>query len=160
MHDSGGTSEFVLFQNGMVYRHFAGITYMPQITEYDGKFHRLSVKVNRPDTRVQSRSGYFALPANQDSLFTYEFPLLRALSLSPPPGDLSYYTGAVRLGQQGGKTRYSLVIEVPVTSAVAFQFNGVKYTSDGFVNPNVQVGFFDRTSPSADGGLKQSARAL
>lgn len=89
-------------------------SYMPQITEYDGKFHRLSVKVNRPDTRVQSRSGYFALPANQDSLFTYEFPLLRALSLSPPPGDLSYYTGAVRLGQQGGKTRYSLVIEVPL----------------------------------------------
>jgi len=36
--------------------------FYPEDANWDGSFHKLHVKVNRPDTHVQTREGYFALP--------------------------------------------------------------------------------------------------
>ena len=89
------------------------VSYVPKITEYDGKFHKLEVKVRRPGVRVQSRSGYFALPPDQDSVFAYEAPLLRALGRSPLPNDLPFYASAMRFGAAGdGKVQLAVVIEM------------------------------------------------
>ena len=91
------------------------VSYVPEITEYDGKFHKLEVKVNRPGVRVQSRSGYFALPPDQDSIFAYEAPLLRALSQSPLPNSLPFQTSAIRFGpRQDGRVQLAVAIEVPL----------------------------------------------
>ena len=70
------------------------LTYSPTIEKYDGHFRKIAVKVARPDVRVQSRSGYFALPyiAGQ-TVFPYEVPMLSALTASPAPKAVSFRTG-------------------------------------------------------------------
>jgi VWFA-related protein len=53
----------------------------------DGRFHRLEVKVNRPDVHVRTRAGYFAdkrRPAKQEERSAVE----RALAGGLPSGDL------------------------------------------------------------------------
>jgi len=69
------------------------LTYTPVIEKYDGSFRKIAVKVARPDVKVQSRSGYFALPylAGQ-SLFSYEMPLLSALAATPAPKAVAFRT--------------------------------------------------------------------
>jgi VWFA-related protein len=89
------------------------VAYVPQIPEYDGKFRKVSVKVARTDVKVQTRSGYFALPPNEGSVFSYEMPLLQALNASPLPRSLPYYAGAVRFRRVPDGVDYSLVVEVP-----------------------------------------------
>jgi len=49
------------------------LSYSPQIDKYDGHFRKISVKIARNDIRVQTRSGYFALPAMEgQSVMPYE----------------------------------------------------------------------------------------
>ena len=36
--------------------------FYPEDVNWDGSFHKLRVRVNRPDAHVQAREGYFALP--------------------------------------------------------------------------------------------------
>jgi VWFA-related protein len=45
--------------------------YTPTRTEDDGKFHKISVKVKRPGTRVLARQGYFA-PSNRELMAAAE----------------------------------------------------------------------------------------
>ena len=55
------------------------IAYAPKNAEADGSFRRIEVKVARKGVDVTSRSGYFALPANDAApLLPYELPLLAA----------------------------------------------------------------------------------
>jgi VWFA-related protein len=90
------------------------LAYAPSITEYDGKFRKIAVKVDRPDMKVQTRSGYFALPPNEASVFVYEVPLLHALNSTPLPRDFPFHAAALRFGQDHDKFEYGLVIEVPL----------------------------------------------
>lgn len=89
-------------------------SYVPPITEYDGRFRRITVRVSRPDVKVQARAGYFALPPGQDSVFAYEVPLLRALSAAPLPRELPCRVAALRFGAGEGRGRYALAVEVPL----------------------------------------------
>jgi VWFA-related protein len=88
------------------------VAYAPSIAEYDGKFRKIAVKVDRPDAKVQTRSGYFALPPNEASVFVYEVPLLHALNSTPLPKDFPFHSAALRFGQEHDKFEYGLVIEV------------------------------------------------
>lgn len=90
------------------------ISYVPQIAEYDGKFRKISVKVNRPDAKVQTRSGYFALPSSAGMVLAYEMPLLRALESATLPRNFPYYAAALRFEKQNDKLKYALVLEVPM----------------------------------------------
>ena len=67
-------------------RSYYAVTYSPQIDEFDGSFRKIVVHVNRPDVKVQARSGYYALPFVQGvSLMAFEVPMLKALSTNPLP---------------------------------------------------------------------------
>lgn len=90
------------------------VAYVPDITEYDGSFHKIEVKVSRPGVKIQARSGYFALPPGESSALDYEAPLLDALSASPLPNDFSYRAAALRFGKSGERVQYALVVEVPL----------------------------------------------
>jgi VWFA-related protein len=90
------------------------VAYAPSIAEYDGKFRKIAVKVDRPDAKVQTRSGYFALPPNEGSLLVYEVALLQALNSIPLPRDFPFHSAAIRFGQEHDKFEYGLVIEVPM----------------------------------------------
>src|SRR6185369_12202237 len=49
------------------------LTYIPQNKDYDGRFRRISVKVERPNVEVQSRQGYYAVESlGQLPLLEYE----------------------------------------------------------------------------------------
>jgi hypothetical protein len=90
------------------------VSYVPPIAEYDGKFRKIAVKVDRSDVKVQTRSGYFALPPSEGSVFVYEMPLLNALNASPMPNNFPYHAAALRFRKENDKMEYGLVIEVPM----------------------------------------------
>ncbi len=90
------------------------VSYVPPITEYDGKFRKISVKVDRTDVNVQTRNGYFALPPNEGSVFVYEMPLLHALNATPLPQAFAFHSAALRFREENGKLQFGTVIEVPL----------------------------------------------
>jgi VWFA-related protein len=62
------------------------ISYRPASELEDGHFRKIEVKLVRPDLRVQTRSGYFAVPDNGgDPLTAADMAGLRALDTKPLP---------------------------------------------------------------------------
>ncbi len=91
------------------------LSYAPGITDWDGRFRRLSVRVNRKDTVVQARSGYFALPPHGAPAAAFETPLLHVLNAATLPRTFNFFAGALRFWPvPGGKFGHGLVIEVPM----------------------------------------------
>ena len=85
------------------------LTYSPAIEKYDGHLRRILVKVARPDVRVQTRSGYYALPnVEGQNLQPYEGPMLSALSR---PGSEAI---PFRAEAKGFGAKTSLVVDVPI----------------------------------------------
>src|ERR1041384_13511 len=55
------------------------LTYVPQNKEYDGRFRRISVKVERSNVEVQSRQGYYAVESvGELPMLDYEEPAIAA----------------------------------------------------------------------------------
>ena len=101
--------------------------YVPANQEYDGKFRKISVKVNRPGVTVQSRSGYFALPPGDGSpMLPFEMPLLTALSVTPPPHAFDYQATAIQLGPSDQGRNHLIVFEVPLEKMAFEQDRGKK----------------------------------
>jgi VWFA-related protein len=95
------------------------ISYVPQVREYDGKFRALTVKTSRQDLFLQTRSGYFALPPNENGgqkLLGFEASLLAALGSPKPPRDFDYRATAMRFASNADGTQYTLIIEAPLAN--------------------------------------------
>jgi VWFA-related protein len=94
------------------------IAYAPQIETYDGRFHKTTVRLLNSDAKVQSRSGYFALPPGETvaALRPFEAPLLKALGTLPLPKDVAFRSSVLRLDHRSGDIRAALVVEVPLKS--------------------------------------------
>ena len=91
------------------------LTYVPPASPFDGRFREIEVKVARKDVKVQTRSGYFALPPGESSaLFPYEVPLLGALSVEAPPRDFEMRAAALRFGPETEGRDHKIVVEVPI----------------------------------------------
>ncbi len=96
-------------------RGYYELVYIPTNPAYDGTFREVDVEVTRPDTRVQSRSGYFALPPGEGTAnFAYEVDLLRALRHHPLPTDFALRASPFRFGPESDGIRHTLVLEVPL----------------------------------------------
>ena len=97
-------------------RTYYEASYAPHIGVYDGKFHKISVRVDRPDVVVHTRSGYFAVPQVKggQQLFAYEMPLLNALSAPSVPGDVDFRVAAERFNDRGPKVEYMVTLEAPL----------------------------------------------
>ena len=89
-------------------------SYNPHIKVLDGKFRRISVRVDRPGIVVHSRSGYFALPrlASGQHLLAYEVPLLKALSAPTRPDGVPLQAAAERFSERGPNTQYMVTLQV------------------------------------------------
>lgn len=100
------------------------LVYRPANQELDGKFRSVSVKVNRADVRIQSRSGYFAVPSlDGRPVEPYEVPLLHALTRRPLPKEIDYRAALVKFRPRAdGKRQAVLVFDLPM-SLIAFQPN-------------------------------------
>jgi hypothetical protein len=90
--------------------------YAPHISVYDGKFRKISVRVDRSDVVVHARSGYFAVPQLKggQQLMAYEMPLLNALNAPSAPLDVDFQVAVERFNDHGPKIEYMLTLEAPL----------------------------------------------
>jgi VWFA-related protein len=97
-------------------RTYYEAAYAPHIAVYDGKFRKISVRVDRPEITVHTRSGYFALPQLKggQQLYAYEMPLMNALNATSPPLDVAFQAGAERFNDHGPKVEYMVTLEAPL----------------------------------------------
>jgi VWFA-related protein len=116
-------------------RSYYEVAYAPSIMEYDGRFREITVRVTRPGIRVQSRSGYFALPPGTQTPFQpYEIPMLVALNSDPRPRDFDFRSRILRFDPEGDEVRHVIVIEVPFQ---AFHF--VEDRREGLYNTRFSI---------------------
>jgi len=97
-------------------RTYYEAAYTPHISVYDGKFRKISVRVDRPDVVVHTRSGYFAVPQLKggQQLYAYEMPLLNALNATTPPAAVGFQVAAERFNDHGSKVEYMVTMEAPL----------------------------------------------
>lgn len=95
------------------------IAYTPQSMLYDGKFHKLSVKINRSNVTLQTRSGYFAVPptsASSAPTMPFEMPMLTALSASTLAHSFDYKMAVLHFEHNQKGQHQSLVLELPLSN--------------------------------------------
>ena len=94
------------------------LTYNPGITNYDGSFHKIAVKTEARDLRIQSRSGYFALPPSMRGagvINAYEVPLLKALDSAQLPRAFQFHVQGLHF--RGTRDQIcDLVVDVPLSN--------------------------------------------
>lgn len=97
-------------------RTYYEASYTPHIAVYDGKFRKISIRVDRPDVVAHTSSGYFALPQlnSGQQLNAYEMPLLNAISAPSPASDLAFQIAAERFNDRGPKVEYMVTVEAPL----------------------------------------------
>ncbi len=96
-------------------RHYYEVAYAPSDPRFDGRFHRVSVKVKRPGASVQTREGYFAIPhAVGEPVYGYEGPLLTALAARRRPDAFAHQAAAFRFEAEAGRVHYAVVVAAPL----------------------------------------------
>jgi VWFA-related protein len=91
------------------------ITYTPVIDKYDGHFRKIAVSLARPDMKLQTRSGYYALPSIQgQDLLPYEVPMLSALASKPIPRDIGFRAGVKSFVSKNSTSKTAVVFDVPM----------------------------------------------
>ncbi len=96
------------------------LTYAPVSQNYDGKFRNISLKVNRSGVDVQSRKGYFAVPATGGTpVLFYETPGLAALNSATLPRAFPTQSGAMNFPEANRPGRVAISVQAP---ASAFTF--------------------------------------
>ncbi len=92
---------------------YYAVTYRPPARGYDGKFHRISVKVHRPGLTLQTRSGYFAFPPiGGGPVLAYEARMLASLSRQPLANDFPCQVAALHFAPSEDGVEYQVVMEV------------------------------------------------
>ena len=95
------------------------IAYPPTSGREDGHFRKIEVKLTRPGLRVETRSGYFALPDTGSPLTPEEMAGLRALDTRPRPQAFDFLSRAYRFGEAGGSAQYAIAFEMPISNLTA-----------------------------------------
>jgi VWFA-related protein len=91
------------------------ISYTPAIEKFDGSFRKILVKVDRADARIQTRSGYYALPYSQGrAVSPWEMSMMSAINATPLPKAIPFRASSVRFQESNGASEGSVVIEVPL----------------------------------------------
>jgi VWFA-related protein len=99
------------------------LSYSPDIRTYDGRFRKISVTINRPDVKVQTRSGYYALPFSPgESLVSYEMPMLNALNAQALPQAIAFRSSGLHFKSATGQPLGVVVLDVPL--------EGIEFTRD------------------------------
>ncbi len=111
------------------------ISYYPQLEKYDGSFRKISVKTSRSDLRVQSRSGYFALPASMlkpgADLDVYQIPLFQALNTGVPALTFPFESNGLHFRSEGRNQICEFLIEVPLQNLTLKEEKGTGRLAGG-----------------------------
>jgi VWFA-related protein len=158
-------------------RTYFEASYSPHIAVYDGKFRKITVRVDRPDVVARTRDGYFAVPQLKggQQLYAYEMPLLNALGSTQAPLDVAFQVAAERFNDHGPKVEYMVTLEAPLkgltftpqpdqkTSAVDAALLAILKNSSGEIVEKFSKDFAvqvssDKVSAYKEGNLVQTFR--
>ncbi len=92
------------------------ISYRPASELEDGHFRKIEVKVDKPGLRVETRSGYFAVPDTGEPLSPAEIAGLRALDSKPLPHAFDFQSKAFRFRSNTGTSQYAIAFQVPIAN--------------------------------------------
>ncbi len=96
------------------------LSYRPSVAREDGHYHKIEVKLAWSDGRVQTRSGYFAVPESEDNPLTpADTAGLSALNAKPLPHAFDFQSKAFRFRSEDGTSQYSIAFEVPISNLTA-----------------------------------------
>lgn len=96
------------------------IAYAPVLEREDGRFRKIEVKLTRSDLKVETRNGYYAVPAAGEGPVTpREMAGLRALDTAPRPHAFEFLLRAYRFRGAGGAARYAVAFEMPLSNLTA-----------------------------------------
>jgi hypothetical protein len=96
------------------------LAYRPASPSSDGHFRKIEVKLNRADLRVETRTGYFAVPeTGEGPLVPGDFGTLQALDSKPQPHDFDFASSAFRFRTEKGKSQYAIAFDVPIAKLTA-----------------------------------------
>ena len=93
------------------------ISYRPASVIEDGRFRKIEVKLTPAGLRVETRSGYFAVPdTSENPLTPADMAGLRALDSNPQPHSFDFQTKAFRFRSEDGVSQYAIAFEVPISN--------------------------------------------
>ena len=95
------------------------MAYPPKGERDDGQFRKIEVKLARPGLRVETRSGYFAVPDTGHALTPEEMAGLRALDTQPHPHAFDFLSRAYRFSDSDGHAQYAIAFEMPISNLTA-----------------------------------------
>jgi VWFA-related protein len=96
------------------------LAYRPASPSSDGHFRKIEVKLSRPDLRIETRTGYYAVPETGEGPLTPgDFGALQALDTKPQPHAFDFNTKAFRFRPANGKSQYAIAFEVPIANLTA-----------------------------------------
>jgi VWFA-related protein len=139
--------------------NYYAISYVPPSDKLNGVYHKIEVKVDRPDVHLVFRKGYYA-----DDLAKIKLPAGLTLSMAPPPANGGNMKAPM---SRGMATSSELVFDVgvepsnappkpgdpPVMGTLDPKLKGKRLTRYGFtyVVPAEQIKFVD--GPKVAGGI-------
>jgi VWFA-related protein len=104
------------------------ITYNPGIEKYDGSFRKVELRTSRNNVRLQSRAGYFALPASVVAsgtvLAPYEYPVMQALDTKPLPKAFGFQAAGMHFRGPAASSLCDLLVDVPLASITVSEEKG------------------------------------
>jgi VWFA-related protein len=94
--------------------HYEAV-YHPAVMKYDGKLHKIAVKLSHSDWQVESRTGYFAMPDLKGSgpLTLSEATAMAVLNTDPRPHSFDFHLTAYHFRKDDANSSEELAIEVP-----------------------------------------------
>ncbi len=97
------------------------VIYHPSAEKYDGRFRNIAVKPSRPGLVVQSRAGYFALPAlpGVSAPLPFEVAALNALNAQTQPHAFDFKSAALQFRPGADGLQCAIAMELPSSSVGA-----------------------------------------
>jgi len=91
------------------------VVYHPTTLKFDGRLHKIEVKVSHPDYQVESRTGYYAMPDLNDSapLTPSESTGMAVLNTTPRPHAFDFHLSAYHFRKDPAKPMEALAFELP-----------------------------------------------
>jgi len=92
------------------------LAYSPANPNYDGRFRKITVKIQRPKVTVQTRKGYFALPdLNGQPLQSFEAAALNAINSGPSSKNPPYRLAVMKFRPYSKAVEHQVAFEVPLS---------------------------------------------
>jgi VWFA-related protein len=108
--------------------HYEAV-YTPTAGTYDGRFRKIEVKLRRAELNVQSRVGYYAIPAlsGPQELALFDMIGLAALNAREEPRAFDYRASVFQFRPTAAGAQHTLALELPATALTASPLPGNRH---------------------------------